>query len=586
MFLNVLTLLTALSVSAIAIYYSVVGLTTIFAASVIPVAIMGTALEVAKLVTAVWLHKHWRNAIWWLKSYLSIAVIVLMFITSMGIFGFLSKSHIEQTAASDEQTAKIESITGTITRGEAKVARLQGEIDKLNSGTADTRVDTLIEREQKELERLTDVVNAEKAVLREAAEKSISGINGKIDTARAAMEAELSNTFFGKDAVRKKFDDTQAEYNTEIQSIRRNLEDNLAKVDTKYSPQFTEVNDRLSKLKEQSEEKTGTIETRIAAIETQLTAVQKEIDDARENKAVLESQFRKLEAEVGPVKYIAEFIYSSEADRNLLEEAVRWVIVTIIFVFDPLAVLLLIASQYSFEMAQSKRKEKNTIEPIIDTSSEQTTIEELPIADSVDIDDVWNDVPVIEEAKEEPKPAAPKKKKTVKKKAVTKKKKTTKKEVTNEQVDTNKEPKQDTEQTTEESTGRISTNEEIKVRLTRVGEDYISYEGKMYRDHALISAHPELHLDLRHPVPFGPRFPQKSNDGRLFLRTDLEPTKLYRSNGKTWDPQDKNILAETAYSDEYIDLIVNMISAGDYDPELLNDIEKKKIQQKIVNDEL
>ena len=89
MFLNVLILLTALSVSAIAIYYSVVGLTTIFAASVIPVAIMGTALEIAKLVTAVWLHKHWRNAIWWLKSYLSIAVVVLMFITSMGIFGFL-----------------------------------------------------------------------------------------------------------------------------------------------------------------------------------------------------------------------------------------------------------------------------------------------------------------------------------------------------------------------------------------------------------------------------------------------------------------------------------------------------------------
>ena len=582
MFLNVLTLLTALSVSAIAIYYSVVGLTTIFAASVIPVAIMGTALEIAKLVTAVWLHKHWRNAIWWLKSYLSIAVVVLMFITSMGIFGFLSKSHIEQTAASDEQTAKIESITGTITRGEAKVARLQGEIDKLNSGTADTRVDTLIEREQKELERLTEVVNAEKAVLREAAEKSISGINGKINTARAAMEAELSNTFFGKDAVRKKFDDTQAEYNTEIQGIRRNLEDNLAKVDTKYSPQFTEVNDRLSKLKEQSEEKTGTIESRIAAIETQLTVVQKEVDDARENKAVLESQFRKLEAEVGPVKYIAEFIYSSEADRNLLEEAVRWVIVTIIFVFDPLAVLLLIASQYSFEMAQSKHKEKNIeqrIEPSIGTESEL----EITVTENTDIDDVWNDVPVIEEAKEEPIPAAPKKKKTVKKKAVTKKKTTTK-EVTNEQVDTNKEPAQDTEQTTEESTGRISTDEEVKVRLTRVGDDYISYDGKMYRDHALIKSHPELHLDLQHEVPFGSRFPKKSNEGRLFLRSDLEPTKLYRSNGSSWDLQDKNILSSTAYSAEYIDMLIDKIANGDYDPELLNVIEKQKIQEKITND--
>jgi len=567
MFLNVLTLLTALSVSAIAIYYSVVGLTTIFAASVIPVAIMGTALEVAKLVTAVWLHKHWRNAIWWLKSYLSIAVVVLMFITSMGIFGFLSKSHIEQTAASDEQTAKIESITGTITRGEAKVARLQGEIDKLNSGTADTRVDTLIEREQKELERLTDVVNVEKAVLREAAEKSISSINGQIDTARAAMEAELSNTFFGKDGVRKKFDDTQAEYNTEIQVIRRNLEDDLAKVDTKYAPQFTEVNNRLSKLKEQSEEKTGTIETRITAIETQLTAVQKEVDDARENKAVLESQFRKLEAEVGPVKYIAEFIYSSEADRNLLEEAVRWVIVIIIFVFDPLAVLLLIASQYSFEMRR-------------------------PAPAAEDLDDAWNNVEVLqprEEATQEKadtlvvkEPAPPKKKKVVRKKKIVNKEPI--REDNNEQVDTDQKPNEASNQITEKSVGRISTDEEVQVKLISIGDDYISFNDKNYNRHALRQSFPEFRFDFQHTVDFGPRFPAKVPVGKLFIRSDFLPTTLYRFNGSTWDPQDKNILMATAYSDNYIEHLVNLVGNSDYDPELLNNIEKRKIQEKLIND--
>ena len=576
MFLIYLTLLTALSVSAIAIYYSVVGLTTIFAASVIPVAIMGTALEVAKLVTAVWLHKHWRTAVWWLKGYLSIAVVVLMFITSMGIFGFLSKSHIEQTAASDEQTAKIQTIAGVISRGETKIARLQGEIDKLSSGTADTRVDTLIEREQRELERLTNVVNSEKEVVRTAAEKNIDSINAKIESARSAMETELANTLFGKTAVREKFEVTRTEYNQEIQTIRSKLEQDLSSVDEKYTSNFRDVNDRLAKLKTQSEEKTGTIETRIADIETQLVAVQKDVDLAREERAVLESAFRQLEAEVGPVKYIAEFIYSTEADRNLLEDAVRWVIVTIIFVFDPLAVLLLIASQYSFEQAREKREPKKQ-ESAYEANDGPLTEDQIKQIDE-SIDDIWNTVPI----QEKPKSAVPKKKKTVKKTTIKKKTKT--KEVNNEQVDTNKEPAQETQQIAEESNGRISTEEEVKVRLTRVGDEYISYDGKMYRDHALIKSHPELHLDLQHEVPFGSRFPEKSNEGRLFLRSDLEPTKLYRSNGKTWDPQDKNILSETAYSTDYIDMLVDKIASGDYDPELLNVIEKRKIQEKIAND--
>ena len=101
MFLAILTTLTALTISAVAIYYSIAGLVAIFAAAAVPIMIMGGALEVGKLVTAVWLHKHWKRATWWLKTYLTIAVVVLMFITSMGIFGFLSKAHIEQTSASE-----------------------------------------------------------------------------------------------------------------------------------------------------------------------------------------------------------------------------------------------------------------------------------------------------------------------------------------------------------------------------------------------------------------------------------------------------------------------------------------------------
>jgi len=125
-----LTLITALSISAIAIYYSVAGLVAIFSAAAIPIIIMGSTLEISKLVTAVWLHKYWSRAKWWLRAYLSVAVIVLMFITSMGIFGFLSKAHIEQTSASEESVAQEERITREILRYEDAISKSEASIAK------------------------------------------------------------------------------------------------------------------------------------------------------------------------------------------------------------------------------------------------------------------------------------------------------------------------------------------------------------------------------------------------------------------------------------------------------------------------
>ena len=123
MFLAILTLITALSISAVAIYYSVAGLVAIFAAAAVPIIIMGGTLEIGKLVTAVWLHRYWTKATWWLKTYLSIAVIILMVITSMEIFGFLSKAHIEQTSASNESVEKISQIESEISRYKGIIKR-------------------------------------------------------------------------------------------------------------------------------------------------------------------------------------------------------------------------------------------------------------------------------------------------------------------------------------------------------------------------------------------------------------------------------------------------------------------------------
>ena len=174
MFLAILTMLTALTISAVAIYYSVAGLVAIFAAAAIPIIIMGGTLEVAKLVTAVWLHRHWKKATWWLKSYLSLAVIVLMLITSMGIFGFLSKAHIEQTSASEESIAKVQQIDTEIARLNAIITRADEKVNQLeSSGTgADANIQSQIDKEQeridKAFERIQPAIDQQNKIIEDA----------------------------------------------------------------------------------------------------------------------------------------------------------------------------------------------------------------------------------------------------------------------------------------------------------------------------------------------------------------------------------------------------------------------------------
>ena len=136
MALGILVLITALSISAVAIYYSIAGLVAIFAAAAIPIMIMGGVLEIGKLVTAVWLHRYWSQAKWWLKYYLATAVLVLMFITSMGIFGFLSKAHIEQTSAGEESVAQVQQIESEVTRLNAVIKRADDKVKALETSGA------------------------------------------------------------------------------------------------------------------------------------------------------------------------------------------------------------------------------------------------------------------------------------------------------------------------------------------------------------------------------------------------------------------------------------------------------------------
>jgi hypothetical protein len=390
MIFGLLTLITALSISAVAIYYSVAGLMAIFAAAALPIMIMGGTLEIAKLVTAVWLHKYWNRATWWLKSYLSVAVVVLMFITSMGIFGFLSSAHIEQTSASTESVARVESITGEIARQNSIIERAEGRIKQLeSSGTgSDANVQSQIDKEQERIDnayaRIQPAIDEQNKIIGSQA-KLFQDELDRIDTAMQTVAGYIDSGdrenykkaqaiigvrpdgAFGSGSTRA-YTAWKDAKNAERQVLLTNIQqatnnpqaraaaNEIKRLRTTVETQIAESNKLINRLRANigKTDNSAQIQAEIDAQQDRIKLANTEIDTLSQERVELEAVYRKLEAEVGPIKYIAEFIYGDTADKNLMEEAVRWVIIIIIFVFDPLAVLLLIAAQYTFEF---RRKE-------------------------------------------------------------------------------------------------------------------------------------------------------------------------------------------------------------------------------------
>jgi hypothetical protein len=387
MLLGILTLITALSISAVAIYYSVAGLMTIFAAAAIPIMIMGGALEIGKLVTAVWLHRYWKQATWWLKTYLTTAVIILMFITSMGIFGFLSKAHIEQTASANEGVAQIERIEAEIARNEEVIARAEAKIQELETdGSGATaqlqrqidleqeRIDNAYDRIQPAIEEQNQIIAQQTELFNRELEKidaDLAKLQGYIDAgdiekAQGMVGTKVDGDYGPKTAAAFTAyqDAKRAERNTwleRIQNAQQNdvviaAREEIKRLRSTAEDQIAQSNALINNLRNQLKSNdTNNLQTMLDEQNERVRSASSEIDTLIDAKFKLEGEYRKLEAEVGPVKYIAEFIYGETANNNLLEEAVRWVIIVIIFVFDPLAVLLLIASQYTFEFNRKRK---------------------------------------------------------------------------------------------------------------------------------------------------------------------------------------------------------------------------------------
>jgi len=251
MFLTILTFLSAISISVIAAGYSIIGLATLFAGAVVPIIMMGSALEVGKLVAASWLYHNWNSDVpRLLKAYLFSAIIILVFITSMGIFGFLSKAHLDQVKPTSSNKIKIELLDNQI-----KSQQL------------------IIDRSQKTLTLLDK-----------------------------ALEVYINKEF-----------------------VTRGLQERK-----KQEPERLELN-------------------------TAIKEASNEIGKLSEEKGTLSLEQNKIEAEVGPIKYVAELIYGENAEDNF-DSAVRIVILILIFVFDPLAVLLLIAANISLRQWRMRKQ--------------------------------------------------------------------------------------------------------------------------------------------------------------------------------------------------------------------------------------
>lgn len=568
-----LILVIAITISAIAAWYSVAGLTAIFSAAVIPVMIMGGALEAGKIAATVWLHNNWQRAGWAFKTYLIPAIAFLMLLTSMGIFGFLSKAHSDQSLVTGDAVSKVAIYDEKIATERDNIEQAKRALSQMNA-----QVDQML---------------------------------GRSDTERGAERAV---------------------------QIRKN----------------------------QARER--------AALQAEITKSQKEIARLQEERAPLAAETRKIEAEVGPIKYIAALIYGDNADQNMLERAVRWVIILIVVVFDPLALTLILAANRQFEWAREGRGGWNHKEDENDTSRGEQIYEEPPvthptvdpqitdavtafprsvnsqITDSVTAvnptQEVKND---LEQDKEELENFFQRARFTAQ--ALDAADERQRAEAANAamaeiekpesivDVESDIKPIHSPEDSAiaelylpkdediaaynnerlvskfdkeslakEEHPSAVATvsqdtaeDEVLQPPIVedapaldefntpiRRGHDYaVRYRGKVYNLDAFKTLYPSLEIQADNEITdisvcgFGDKFPSNPSKGDMFIRTDYLPDRLFKWNGTKWLEIDKKSTDSYTYNQAYIAHLIAKLETGEYEFEDLSEAEKYQVEQQI-----
>jgi hypothetical protein len=518
MFLSLITLAVALGLSVIAAYYSIAGLTAIFAAAVVPIMIMGSVLELAKVVVTLWLHEYWSRCRWLMKLYLVPAVMMLMLITSMGIFGFLSKAHSDQSLVSGDVIAKI-----AVYDEKIKTEKENIDVSRKSLKQMDEAVDQVMGRS-------SDEKGADKAVaVRRGQQKE-----------RQRLLAEISQS-----------------------------------------------------------------QTRISAL--------------NEQRAPIAAEVRKVEAEVGPIKYIAALIYGDNTDINVLERAVRWVIILLVCVFDPLAIMMLLAATESLKWAR-KPPVKEIKEEISEDGYE--TLRPAPAEEYVKWPGGVGPVETVAEKEfdinDHPYLFTPPGSSTPP--GI---------EPVDIQVYRPSDPELDpcykcgTPLMNAPGIGPFCPNRECDVSDGPFSDDqepikfeFISPTAHLEDDHddndsveikhakeqwkadnpgdtlkrhrrllevGVIDQLPWMQYLGKEPESgFGNVLPEYGNKGDTFISTIGIPHRLYKHNGSGWISLDNTQQDNYTYDIAYVDHLISQIEKGLYDPDQLNDSERDQIEQRII----
>ena len=513
----------AVTISLVAAYYSIMGLTAIFAAAVVPIIIMGAALELGKVVSTVWLHNNWRRVPYLFKLYLVPAVAFLMFLTSMGIFGFLSKAHTDQALVSGDVGAKIAIYDEKIRTSRDNIEANRRALTQLDAAVDQT------------MARSNDERGAERAV-----------------------------------------------------QIRRGQQ------------------------------------TERGRLLREIEAEQKKIAALNEEAAPIRAEVRKVEAEVGPIKYIAALVYGDNPDANLLESAVRWVIVLIVIVFDPLALCLILAANKQFERAlrgqggwvHDDPERKNVFEswteffkrpPITDFDPRPETPKEPEVdldqvnrqaaeaAEEARVDHTEGSLVVENEPEEEEykpfkgagvPPAGLVTTPYIQAQVDDEVKDEKEPDPFMEDLVVAKDPEPVVEQTPVqpvEPEQPVESEQPVEPVVVDIPNPRAA-EAAPGRNRGVMFTQPVQadntpNLGKASNTGFGGEFPVAPEKGDVYLRTDYLPNRLYKYNGKKWIEVDKTQTDVYAYNEMYIKYLIEQIDSGNYDIETLSDVEREQISQ-------
>jgi hypothetical protein len=511
MFLSYFTLLTALSLSVVAAWYSILGLTAIFASAVIPIIIMGSILEVAKVTVTVWLHEYWTQCRLLMRIYLVPAVGMLMVITSMGIFGFLSKAHSDQNLISGDVLSKIAIYDEKIKTQKDNIEANRRALKQMDEG-----VDSV-------LGRSADEKGADKAVaLRKAQQKE-----------RVRLQAEI------------------------LQS-------------------------------------------------------QKSIAELTDARAPIAAEVRKVEAEVGPIKYIAAFIYGDNPDANLLERAVRWVIIILVVVFDPLAIMMVLAATESLKWERERRLEpayEPDNGPLSETQMEQLRdiVEpELPKGETVTVSRLFDDpgehpADTFDHEEELPKDPHPPgwmynelQSNTLTEEeaeqVIAEFDQVRHTEPVVHDIDYLEQLANPDQQNLPEADEETNDNDPMKKAIkewkdanpnTTLKEQRARFAAGKIAELPWTRLVADNNLNRQPTSGFGTNFPDNAEKGDTFMRVDRMPNVLYKYNGQNWIIVDKNLTDNYTYDDAYIEHLIAQLTSGEYDPDMLSDAEADAIARRV-----